>query len=258
MPTPFAFPTPIGAVHDLACGWPYPAQSASWTPAQLSDVAFWQSADYGVSLDGASSRVWNWASRTGVLSASQATTSRMPLLIPNVQNGLPAVLLDGADDYLEIASDPSYKTPSVTVFVAGVSQPGGGLIGTNAVICVPVAGNNYPYHRWGILEADNHTRIEVHPGGTRTAPIPFSTLTTPYVMSYSNSPRQFRLNGTTLMSDAGVKPVYTDEVARIGAAGDASFNFKGYLFEILVCGRTLSASEIDQVETYLRAKWGIA
>src|SRR5216683_2644309 len=87
-----------------------------------SGLQLWLKADAGVTLNG--STVSQWADQSGSgYNASQATTSKQPLLVSSVLNGKSVVRFDGAADFLDTTlSIPASTVPNATIFTVEVMR----------------------------------------------------------------------------------------------------------------------------------------
>lgn len=86
-----------------------------WTPASIAGLQLWLDASQIVGLnDGDAVATWSDLSGNGN-HATQATVSKRPTYQTNEQNGLPVVLGDGVDDFLECASTV-FPTTDFTIY----------------------------------------------------------------------------------------------------------------------------------------------
>ena len=68
-------------------------------PIPLANLKLWLKADAGITLNG--SNVSAWADQSGNNNnASQSVAIRQPVFVANSQNGLPAIVFDGSDDFM--------------------------------------------------------------------------------------------------------------------------------------------------------------
>lgn len=75
-----------------------------FTPKSVSGLFLWLKADAGVTADG-SNNVSAWTDQsTAGNNFAQATALNKPILTANAQNGLPAVVFDGTNDYMTAGS----------------------------------------------------------------------------------------------------------------------------------------------------------
>ena len=88
---------------------------AAWTPASIAGLQLWLDASQITGLnDGDAVATWSDLSGNGN-HATQATASKRPTYQTNEQNGLPVVLGDGVDDFLECAS-AVFPTADFTIY----------------------------------------------------------------------------------------------------------------------------------------------
>jgi hypothetical protein len=90
-----------------------------------ADVDTWQDAGFTTAASADSDPVAGWKDQSGNANhVTQATSTKRPLLKLNIQNGLPALLFDGVDDYL-INTSFTQNQPDM-IFVVGRSLDGFG------------------------------------------------------------------------------------------------------------------------------------
>lgn len=81
------------------------AYSDSWTPAELdsTELDYWFKADAGVTESGGAVSAWADQSGNGN-DITQATAGYQPTYVDDYRNGLPAIVFDGVDDYIDRSS----------------------------------------------------------------------------------------------------------------------------------------------------------
>ena len=82
------------------------------------------------------------------------------------------------------------------------------------------------------------------------------------VLDYANAAAYLHLNGTTVATNtsfqtAGNTSDTNSQAIRVGSDAGDVFNWRGWISEIIVYQRALSATERQRVERYLGRKWGI-
>jgi prepilin-type N-terminal cleavage/methylation domain-containing protein len=210
--------------------------------------------------------------------ALQATSNYQPLYMKDGINGLPALLFDGADDY--IASTTKFITNNFTVFVVGFP-----IIKTScdlsASITAGVSGQRYiVYPQQGdvIFPSNNAASAGVSLCTNFIAGFEHGNGYMPYVVSNTrtvNKPIQI-----TLKYSIGIPKLYlnsTDSYSRSASGknifpgltfgggrprvptnyGEDYGYFKGYIGEIIVYSKDLSDTDRKLIETYLIEKWRI-
>ena len=149
----------------------------------------------------------------------------------------------------------------------------------DATVLVVAQSNTSTWNTWGWLAsargpngfivhpARGSTNVDFYPvnsGGSYTyvgsLASPNLTRPTLYKMTMSGSnpvTGSYGLNGSsTTYSAAGVVRAAGSVLVTLGADGNLGRPGNGRYREVLIYNRALSAAELTQVETYLRAKWG--
>jgi len=171
-------------------------------------------------------------------------------------NGLPTVRIDSTMDGFQAVPSFSSGTGSYTVFFVGQqieSNPGG----FNAYLFDLSGTNRFTF--W--LNDDNSPGF-YYQDTFRGAPAiqDSDQMYATWIFDQARLPRaELRKNGTTLKTDANFTNTDLSNNARIGSrfTGETVDNFDGYLCEFFFYNRTLSSSEIQLVEQYLKNKWGL-
>lgn len=202
---------------------------------------------------------------------TQATPLAKPTYVANAINGLPAI------NFLKSSSQ--YLGSSTAVRVADIASASEVTI----FIVQKFISNSTSTFFW---DGGGSTRINIHAfhEGSAAAYFDFgvccngtSRLTAGYssttennklrvisVFKKSSGAAEFRLNGGfAYMSTASAMTATLDSTATgniyIGGAGpsNAGLEFSGYIAEIIVYNRAVTAEERQEVEQYLGKKWGI-
>jgi prepilin-type N-terminal cleavage/methylation domain-containing protein len=191
-----------------------------------------------------------------------------PVYETDVANNLPMVKFDGIDDYLIGNSAdgniiPSLYTSPMTIFV--VSKPTFSPL--QALLKVI-----FSFHSSGSTNRLIVGFSALTDTITMTGTTAFNTnyATTIHdkatIMGFkfrgsSDEDVDYFLNGTLFTTAAGVDQVSAAARFSVGqewdGAADASDYFTGYIGEIIIYNRALSAAEITDVSRYLGKKWGV-
>lgn len=176
---------------------------------------------------------------------TQATAAARPTLKLAIQNGLPAVLFDGVDDFL--ASTSFSAADPLDVYLA----------------CrwLDTSGINFVY---GLNSGTDGVRIYGYAGGTDAATMSsktgggFFSLTFPtgwnqVTARYNGASSSFRANGT--QTATGTTDSGTATGLEVASIGGGTFPANLYVGEMLVY-TSLSAADQAAVEGYLKGKWG--
>jgi hypothetical protein len=215
-------------------------------------LMLWLRADKGVTSN--NSLVSRWADQSPLhLDAVQATARLQPLLLPQGINGHPALVFDGADDFLQITKAFDVETGGVTVFA--VAQV------TDAQSCsaffeasngeenndIDLGPNNHKIN-WEILDSADET------AGFDEA--------VPMVVSGTVGPD----DKGSVMTNGVVAVTLNDFIAPVKVARLQTFigktlygacqTFPGRIGEVIVYNRALSLEETLGVQRYLGAEFG--
>jgi fibronectin-binding autotransporter adhesin len=215
----------------------------------VSGAALWLRADAIAGLvDGQA--VTNWTDQSGNgRNATQAAATNQPMFKANVQNGLPVVRFDGADDRLGYDGTFLANT-NYTIFIVearGDTNPNYVLQGTDntsnrnlhvgyrsdAVFTHAQYANDYDMPVAGFL-------------------LPEFTLFTVDLDASGGQGKHTWRNGNLLGSKAENTRLSNYAGATIGGAAGG---YKGDVAEIVMFARALSAAERQRVEFYLMSKW---
>ncbi len=231
-----------------------------FVPTSISGAALWLDASDSSTLwqDAAASTpaangdaVALWQDKSGNGNDAVQTTSSDR---PSVASG--RLQFDGTTNHFTVADDASYKASELTVFfVAQLTGSTGnyrGMIGY-------LHDNSYsgtPYWDWAMFQLSNGT-IDLPVGSSYS----FNAYTPAWnnhnVYSYETSPRKIWENGM-LKADGSDAVVPYPNATSLWIGGDpASQCWSGYIDEILIYTRTLTTSERQRIEAYLKGKWGI-
>jgi hypothetical protein len=134
-----------------------------------------------------------------------------------------------------------------------------------AVVQFDTSGRPFPYLLNGtdqqvIITLLNTTNLRL--GASPTFPTITNNvgLDAPHIIGglWNGASSVFRLDGTTSAQSVGTVAL---SLLTIGAAGaslaTANAWLDGFVAEIIIVGRSLTASEIAATETYLNTKWGL-
>lgn len=239
-----------------------------WTPNSPAPAS-WLKADAGLlqAAGGAvasanNDPVGKWLDQSpNARDAIQATAGKKPLLKTAVQNGLPAVLFDGSDDYLlagPFASPLSLAGATIYLVAANAATPGSVAVpfdvrrngDGNPILSALYNGSDAP---WGRIRNDAGSLVDT---GTLSDSGAWAVI-------------EYRWDGATLSvakdggspqtaSASGTVTVDGFSLGCNGPAtgGAAAVPWNGYVGEFLFYPRALSDGERLLVLAYLRDKWG--
>ncbi|MCU0660004.1 MAG: InlB B-repeat-containing protein [Candidatus Pacebacteria bacterium] len=220
-------------------------------------------------------RVQCWEDKSGQNNhIRQSVVVDSPFYRLNQQNSLPALEFDdapsGNDDRLFTSTGGTVATQTTGQIAANGSYTKfvvfkyDSLTGSNNMVSSNSTGsafwgggspNNGRLHAWNVaVSASNPghvssptqlTTTEYYIGATR-----YENIAGNSVLSILN------VNGTEVDTDNTVQN-HTAQPISIGSHGTATTGLDGRIGEVVIYNRALTDSEIDDVECYLSAKWGI-
>lgn len=233
-------------------GFPFPNEASDALPIPAPGLALWLDAARGVARDGATTRLTSWASRVGPSVASQATTALMPLVA--LMNGLPSVQFDGADDLLGVSNAATLANAS-TIFAVTAPSATTGNHSIFAGGATTFLDLDFAPLRVRLLHRTAGAILDE--GSTPRAAGQAVLVCAAYDRAAGTA--SLRTNRVPVASAGGLAyPATTHAQDAIGGQGGGNDRYAGLLSEMIVYLRTLSATEITQVEAYLAAKWGTA
>ncbi len=225
--------------------------ASGFSPNQISSLALWLDGNDSASLTLVSSAVSEWKDKAAGKVFAQTTPNNRPTL--NTINGKTALAFDGSNDTLS-CSQPFTTYPVSMFFVQRVvAHTNFGMTytagesnnfnlrqnGTSGVFQLqhPTTGVGGGANTFSTTEAELHALIYASPVGGSAA--------------YKNgSLMTFTSGGFT------EEPIFSGSTHWIGSRG-GSFVLNGYIGEILVYTKTVSATERAEITQYLGKKWGI-
>lgn len=239
-----------------------------WYDASVSNAAYIQNSSGTAPTDGQA--VKSWIDKLGNgRNADQSTANRQPTWRANQQNSLGTLLFDGTNDSLTLNPIPwalslSGQTTYVVVKLnAQVDQMH--VMATNTGGFTFNLSGTSPNFNWAIETAG---AIAVSDQVSNTTNYAYMGMvfdgsqTNANITTQNNLRLQYRYNGVqralTFSTNANATTSASANTLNVGAndAGNAGY-LNGYIGEMLIWTRTLTAAEIAQVETYLKNKWGI-
>lgn len=224
---------------------PSSAAAVAFTPSSIAGLQAWYKADAGTSTttDGVAISQWNDQSGNA-RHLTQATGANQPLYKAAIQNALPGVLFDGVNDQLA-ATAVSVAQPDTIFAVVKNLQVIPGTV--NGIF--DGATTRQSVYR----QTDDTLRATA---GTDTG----STFTFGTANAHQMS---LIVNGASTAlwmnaSSVALGNIGTATLASliIGQNFLASAPWNGYIFEWLIYNSSLSTTNRQSVEAYLKSKWG--
>ena len=235
------------------------AAPPAFAPDDISGLEVWYDADAITGLsDTDPVTSWSDGSANG-RTLTQGTANRQPAYVASAKNGKPGVDFDGSD-YLATAAFALPITDAYTAFVVGYIDSAASPLGNTPYNWLSVNTNRLLTH---MAYNNGSTYIDcgdAASGGRYSFTTPASVVgnwnITRITRDGANS--AYVENGTTLGSTTGLTDALDTGSASlyVGSTGSSGF-FDGRICELILYNRALTASEIDDVETYLAAKYAI-
>lgn len=229
----------------------------TYTAPELPGLKLWLDASDASTVTVVTG-VSQWTDKSGTgNTVVQATEVNQPTYSAAVQNGLNAILFDTSTWYL-VKTSPTGLTSlaAMTVFMVSTAA---GTGSTRQAVGVWEASNLC----WRIAKVANQLgrQIEVSAAGSVAVTVNANAGTQDvfYVTTATVDPTTTAINhaGTDATGStpgtlfASASPLY------VGASVGPTALWNGYIGEILVYNRKLSATEISEVQTYLNDKWDL-
>lgn len=240
--------------------------AASWTPADLSPMAWWDASDSStITLNG--SNVSAWASKVNSWSLSQGTASNQPAYTTAGINGRNCVTFDGTNDGLSVASfaPGSNKVTVWAVFTAAS--------GTFQVLAETSSNYNANDDSF-VVYRETTNKVEASMRDTTTGSYPLGyarfqssgTLTTTVGLAVAVFDRSLGSSKTTVHlngSSAGTRPEdsqgstnFASYTLYVGSRGGSSSFLNGKIGELGVVAGALGSTDLASLLSYSQSKWG--
>jgi hypothetical protein len=235
-----------------------------WYDASVSDAAYIQSPGGTAPTNGGPVKALIDKMGFG-RNVDQAASNRQPLWRANQQNGLGTIQFDGINDTFTLnpiawaLSLPGQTTFIVVKLAAQANQmhvmatnTGGFTFNLNGTNWAVETGGGIASSSQGSDTTNYHYMGMIFDGSQTNADI----------TTQNNLRVRFRYDGVpqtlTFSANANTTTSASANTLNIGSddAGNANF-LNGYIGEMMIWTRTLTATEISQVENYLKTKWGI-
>lgn len=237
------------AYADIKNGGPAPAPvTPALIPAPtgeipLAGLCLWLKADAGVTKDGGN-YVSSWADYSGKgLTAYQLNSSKKPLWVTNAIKGKPTLRFDGADDSITTHDFVSCNMRNFTL--SFIIKPSG-LSDFNQALGAMNDWGQFYFHGSanGTIYAgpESDSRIVTSSGTLQNNTVQLFTY------KYSNGTAVLYKNGVQVATAYSLKTPYAWTGFTLG-------NIKGDLPEVILYNTTLSDTDRNTVETYLRNKY---
>jgi len=227
------------------------AGGAAFIPTDIASLAYWFDASSGTYQDSArttpatadSDPVGGWEDLSGqARHLAQGTAGLRPTLRTAVLNGRSVLRFDGADDFLRKTFGANLPSQA-TVFVVGKNTANGGILHDGD----DVAHRHQVYRRAAGTYA-------MFAGALLEGPAADSNFHL-FTAKFASVSSVFRLDRAQVAAgDAGAEVM---DALTVGAAFDNSSTVSGDIAAVLGYAAALTASEIERVEDYLAARYGL-
>lgn len=226
-----------------------PKASGGFNPKQISNLALWLDGNDASSLTLVSSAVSEWKDKASGNVFAQTTANNRPTL--TTINGKTALAFDGSNDTLSCV-DPFTTYPLSMFFVQRL------VAHTNFGMTYTVGASN----DFNLRQNGTGGTLQVQMTST-AAGYGLTTLSTStaqlisivYESTAANS--VLYLDGTALAPTSGSYSQPTLSGTHWIGTRNGGFPINGYIGEILIYSKTVSASERSKITQYLGKKWGI-
>jgi hypothetical protein len=256
-------------------------RAKDFDPRSISGLAAWYDSDAASSYSSSGGQVSSWSDKSGTITPplTQATAANRPTLFTSsadTQTATPSLIgsrqglfFDGTNDRIEaaITARPITGSAAFTMFSVAARESGDTTYGRTIFHYGPWT----PTDSASISVADIYTggqqRIAVQSGyGNAIAPSSIHSGATVYrihrdaggpILLYTNRAQMHRTStiGTNIDSAGGA---FSIRVGYFNINNSVNSSFRGRIGEVLVYSRRLTQAEIDSVESYLAAKWGVS
>jgi hypothetical protein len=235
--------------------------ASGFNPASIAGIANWWDANDAATVTLNSGAVETWTSKAGRKSAATQTVANNRPVTTTV-NSKTAVSFDGSNDGLDFTGTAAIDETWIIAAAQTADQSGTRALvndGTDGQgITIAKGGNRFVDITFGAPSAEGVTRLR--PAYAVNASTPYGPAVLSVVKSTAAGGFVF-IDGTQRSSAIDGSPSFTTPgsrtMQRIGYYGPTLFQFQGWIGEILLYSRALSASERLKVERYLGKKWGI-
>jgi len=240
------------------------AFSNSISPTSVSQLTHWWKADSLSLTDG--TKVGNtgteWVDLIGGLIATNSTANQRPTFKTGVANGLPGVLFTNLTSFAtqnSLLLNSAFTHTNVWTVVAVIKASttsgefqGGSIVGGPSD---GFADQDTSMLLTTLASAGTHNSVLTGLASDK------GTVLSVCALENSGNPFMFRNNVDQGSLSSHVVPSYLN-IGYLGAAGNingsgtANVRFSGYIFEILIYDKALSADERAILQTYF-SRWGL-
>lgn len=250
----------MGAAVGLAISPAFSVRASSsapaWVPTDISGCEFWVRADLGITLNGSAVSSWSDQSGNG-RDASNVVGAQQPAWVESVaaMNNRAAVSFDGGD----ILTTAAFALPrAVTAFFVL-----GSLTTRGMVLEHGAANDGFYIYAVGAASAAVFGAAGVgYHRARESPPALFAAANSRNAVIYDESSAPvLRAAGATvpptLVEGAAQSAESRTKALNLGARSGPAIGHAGQVFEIILWSRALTGSELDTVDGYLSARYGV-
>ena len=205
-----------------------------------------------VHLEAVNYTTGNWAATAGTTyAATQPNASNQPQFSANAVNGLPGVIFDGTDDWLDTPTTAASFTGTAASAIVVCKLDND----TAYTLLHQVNGGGDPWWRWngdgnGYISLFRNARINTFPASMPSDGIFVVTV-------ISSTDYKVYMNGT--LKGTSTASWVTPAEFRLGVAETNRLEkaLKGAISEVLIFNEALNDSDRTNLETYLMGRYGI-
>lgn len=228
------------------------ARDANVTPGDVTGVALWLKADYGVASS--SNSVSGWKNRSSAeISGAQATAGNRPTVNTNGINGYPAIGFDG-NDYLDFGDTLDYRPGTDEWSFFTVYNVDNGNTGTFLARASGTGANRQ--YQYGVT---GETTFQIiGGGGTEQGSADATGQWNVFSSITSTADVDTWLSGSADLVAGSIGTSFETQNLIVGArTGGSGFRLTGDISEIILIDNELTPSARRDVETYLAIKYGL-
>lgn len=223
-------------------------RATGFSPKNIAGLAFWFDAADAASITLNSGNVSSWADKSGNgRNATQGVALNQPTYSSSVQNGKAGIIFPSSTWLRTSGANFTLSQPA-TFFVAFRMTTN--TAGSWALF----DGINTRMHFYGNSSASG----QMFAGSNGTLQTLGAGSNFVALMNFNGASSQIALNTKSLISAGNPGSTSLSLAINIGANNGNASSFGGYVFELGAYAKTLSASEVTAVASYLGAKWGVA
>jgi len=233
-------------------------RSSYFVPTQLQNCSLWLRGDLGITLNGGN--VSGWADQSGNNNnAAQANSANQPPYVATAMNGQPALKGDGANYWMKTSSFSLGAQATLIAVVQCLEAPGTQWyrrILEHNYAATYYLGTDSTGNQYKLIVDDSTAPFGTANGGTLVVGPPNVIVTGTYLAPTGT----IYINGAAAAHDSTsfTTPTPTSFPMYVMAQLGGAANFwHGYLAEVIVYNRALSASELSLVHRYLGARYGV-